>query len=61
MRNPYEFSFDRDTGDLWIADVGQNHWEEILFQPASSEGGEYYGWPDMEAAFCHPMTGDPAQ
>ncbi len=60
VRNPYEFSFDRDTGDLWIADVGQNHWEEVIFQPASSEGGEFYGWPDMEAAFCHPMTGDPA-
>ena len=60
VRNPYEFSFDLDNGDLWIADVGQNHWEEIIWQPAASEGGEYYGWPDMEAAFCHPMTGDPA-
>jgi glucose/arabinose dehydrogenase len=61
LRNPYEFAFDRETGDLWIADVGQNHWEEIIFQPAASEGGEFYGWPDMEAAYCHPMTGDPAQ
>lgn len=60
VRNPYEFSFDLDNGDLWIADVGQNHWEEIIWQPAASEGGEYYGWPDMEAAFCHPMLGDPA-
>jgi glucose/arabinose dehydrogenase len=60
VRNPYEFSFDRDTGDLWIADVGQNHWEEIIFQPAGSDGGEFYGWPDMEAAYCHPMTGDPS-
>src|SRR5690606_22473856 len=33
----------------------------IIFQPADSEGGEYYGWPDMEAAFCHPMTGDPEE
>ncbi|HET7413406.1 MAG TPA: PQQ-dependent sugar dehydrogenase, partial [Pararhizobium sp.] len=56
VRNPYEFSFDLETGDLWIADVGQNHWEEIIFQPADSEGGEYYGWPEMEAAFCHPIT-----
>jgi glucose/arabinose dehydrogenase len=60
VRNPYEFSFDLDTGDLWIADVGQNHWEEVIFQPASSGGGEFYGWPAMEAAYCHPMTGDPA-
>ncbi|MGR3757164.1 MAG: PQQ-dependent sugar dehydrogenase [Tranquillimonas sp.] len=61
VRNPYEFAFDPETGDLFIADVGQNHWEEIIYQPASSTGGEYYGWPDMEAAYCHPMTGDPAQ
>ncbi len=60
VRNPYEFSFDLKTGDLFIADVGQNHWEEIIYQPASSKGGENYGWPRMEAAFCHPMTGDPA-
>ncbi len=60
VRNPYEFSFDDKTGDLFIADVGQNHWEEIDYQPASSKGGEYYGWPDMEGQYCHPMTGDPA-
>ncbi len=61
VRNPYEFSFDRKTGDLYITDVGQNHWEEIIFQPASSKGGENYGWPRMEASMCHPMTGDPAK
>ena len=61
VRNPYEFAFDPDSGDLWIADVGQNHWEEIIWQPAGSEGGEFYGWPQMEAAYCHPMTGDPAE
>jgi glucose/arabinose dehydrogenase len=61
VRNPYEFSFDKKTGNLFIADVGQNHWEEILFQPAGSKGGEYYGWPDMEGTHCHPMTGDPAK
>lgn len=60
LRNPYEFDFDPETGDLFIADVGQNHWEEIDFQPADSEGGEYYGWPDVMGTFCHPMTGDPA-
>lgn len=61
VRNPYTFAFDQNTGDLFIADVGQNHWEEIIYQPASSGGGEYYGWPDMEASYCHPMLGDPAQ
>jgi len=44
VRNPWRFSFDRETGDLWIADVGQNAWEEIDFQLASSPGGENYGW-----------------
>lgn len=44
LRNPWRFSFDRDTGDLWIGDVGQNAWEEVDHQPAGSEGGENYGW-----------------
>ena len=44
LRNPWRFSFDRKTGDLWIADVGQNAQEEINFQPAGSQGGENYGW-----------------
>ena len=59
VRNPYQFSFDKRTGDLYIADVGQNHWEEIDFQPAASQGGENYGWNRMEASYCHPMTGPP--
>jgi cytochrome c(L) len=57
VRNPYEFSFDLKTGDLFIADVGQNHWEEIDFQPASSKGGENYGWAKMQGTKCFPMTG----
>ena len=44
LRNPWKFSFDRLTGDLWIADVGQNELEEIDLQPTSSQGGENYGW-----------------
>ena len=44
VRNPWRFSFDRETGDLWMGDVGQNAWEEINFQPAASTGGENYGW-----------------
>lgn len=44
LRNPWRFSFDRATGDLYIGDVGQNAWEEVDFQPANSTGGENYGW-----------------
>ena len=44
LRNPWRSSFDRLTGDLYIADVGQNNREEINFQPAASLGGENYGW-----------------
>lgn len=44
LRNVWRFSFDRLTGDMYMADVGQNQWEEINFQPADSAGGENYGW-----------------
>jgi uncharacterized protein (TIGR03437 family) len=53
LRNPWRFSFDRATGDLWIADVGQDMYEEVNFQPASSRGGENYGWNRMEGAHCY--------
>ncbi len=52
LRNPWRYSFDRLTGDLYIADVGQNAWEEVNFQPAASGGGENYGWPIMEGTHC---------
>lgn len=52
LRNPWRFSFDRATGDLWIADVGENVWEELNFQPAASRGGENYGWPQAEGMEC---------
>jgi glucose/arabinose dehydrogenase len=48
LRNPWRNSFDRETGDLLIADVGQNQREEINFQPGDSKGGENYGWRIME-------------
>ncbi len=48
LRNPWRNSFDRLTGDFWIADVGQNSREEINFQPAGSSGGENYGWRCFE-------------
>ena len=52
LRNPWRISFDRLTGDLYIADVGQNSWEEVNFQPAGSPGGENYGWNIMEGFHC---------
>jgi hypothetical protein len=61
VRNPYSFHFDRETGDLWIADVGQNHWEMILFQPADSPGGENYGWSLRGGTVCFPLTGPPEE
>ena len=54
LRNVWRFSFDRATGDLYMADVGQNLWEEINFQPADSAGGENYGWNVWEAS--HPFA-----
>ncbi|HEX5497803.1 MAG TPA: PQQ-dependent sugar dehydrogenase, partial [Thermomicrobiales bacterium] len=54
FRNPWQYSFDPKTGDLYIADVGQNVWEEIDFQPAGSKGGQNYGWDHMEGAHCYP-------
>jgi hypothetical protein len=52
LRNPWRFSFDRKTGDLFIGDVGQNQIEEIDFQPAASDGGEHYGWRLKEGSRC---------
>lgn len=53
LRNPWRWSFDRATGDLFIADVGQSAVEEIDFQPASSDGGENYGWRRKEGLNCY--------
>ena len=52
LRNPWRVSFDRSTGDLYIADVGQSEVEEVNVQPASSLGGENYGWNTMEGSTC---------
>jgi glucose/arabinose dehydrogenase len=54
LRNPWRYSFDRLTGDLYIADVGQNMYEEVNFQPAGEPGGRNYGWPMMEGLHCFP-------
>ena len=61
LRNPWRFSFDRGTDDLYIGDVGQGSWEEIDRQPASSTGGENYGWDAMEGDHCFQETCDPSR
>lgn len=60
LRNPWRFSFDGATGDLWIGDVGQNRAEEVDFQPNSSRGGENYGWRLMEGLRCFTAGCDPS-
>ena len=56
LRNPWRYSFDRATGDLWIADVGQNLYEEVHYVPAGARGGLNFGWPIMEGTHCFPET-----
>lgn len=53
LRNPWRFSFDRLTHDMYIGDVGQGSREEIDYQPANSPGGENYGWNIMEGSICY--------
>lgn len=57
VRNPWRFSFDRQTGDLYIADVGETLYDEINIEPASSVGGRNYGWRCMEASTCTGLPG----
>ena len=57
LRNPWRNSFDRETGDLYIADVGQASWEEVNVQPANSTGGENYGWDCYEGNHEYETTG----
>jgi glucose/arabinose dehydrogenase len=57
LRNPWRFSFDQGTGDLYIGDVGQGATEEIDFQPAGSRGGQNYGWNVMEGSDCYNGAG----
>ncbi len=58
LRNPWRYSFDRLTGDLYIADVGQDLWEEIDFEMAQSLGGRNYGWRLMEGEHCFDPPAD---
>jgi hypothetical protein len=53
LRNPWRFSFDRETNDLIIGDVGQNLWEEISWTTWDVSKGANYGWRTMEANHCY--------
>ena len=58
LRNPWQFSFDRETGEMYIADVGQLFWEEVNVAEAGA-GGQNYGWDLLEGSHCYP--GDVAE
>ncbi len=53
LRNPWRFSFDRSTGDIYIADVGQSLVEEINYQASGNGAGANYGWNIMEGSQCY--------
>jgi glucose/arabinose dehydrogenase len=57
LRNPWRCAFDALTGDLWIGDVGQDLWEEIILEPDGSAGGKNYGWRCMEHTHCTGLSG----
>jgi len=67
LRNPWRFSFDRETRDIWIGDVGQNEWEEIDFVSGEAlfdmgdgvSGGQNFGWNVMEGSHPYPADSDP--
>ncbi len=60
LRNPWRFAFDRQTGGMWIADVGQFSWEEIDFEPGGFAGGRNYGWDCYEGNTTNPFDPSPA-
>jgi glucose/arabinose dehydrogenase len=57
LRNPWRFSFDRATGELWIADVGQGSWEEVNRLDPSTDAGANFGWNVAEGAHCYRVAG----
>lgn len=59
LRNPWRFSFDRLTGDMYIGEVGEHYWEEVNLEPAGSPGGINYGWHCYEG--LHPFEPDDCQ
>ena len=59
FRNPWRFSFDRATNDLFIADVGQDLWEEVNWLPNGTPAGQNFGWNFMEGNHCYRANCDP--
>ncbi len=57
VRDPWRFSFDRGTGELYFADIGQSSQDEINIRPPTSLGGENYGWRCMEGSNCTGLSG----
>jgi glucose/arabinose dehydrogenase len=57
LRNPWRWSFDRGTNDMWIADVGQGLWEEVDFRSAGTTGGINYGWRCYEGNAAYNTSG----
>ncbi len=53
LRNPWRISFDRQTNDLWVADVGQSMWEEVNHVPAGTGAARNFGWNAMEGLHCY--------
>ena len=60
FRNPWRFSFDRLNGDLFIADVGQNTWEEVSWLAGGTPGGQNFGWNFTEGNHCYTVNCDRA-
>jgi glucose/arabinose dehydrogenase len=58
LRNPWRFSFDRLTGDMWIGDVGQGAWEEVNLEPGGDPGGRNWGWRCMEGTHVYNTSGN---
>ena len=58
LHNPYKFSFDKINGGMFIADVGDDNWEEINYIPKNSKGGDNFGWPIMEGSNCYVPLGN---
>jgi glucose/arabinose dehydrogenase len=61
LRNPWQFDFDPETGDMYLTDVGQVAWEEINFIPAGSPPGLNFGWDFLEGGHCYPPEGSIGQ
>ena len=57
LRNPWRWSFDRESGDLWLADIGQDGWEELNYLPLGAQAPQNYGWPCLEGIHPYLTTG----